>query len=78
MRCFNTLECNFAFGVIGEQINEAIEIATLTDRSVVFTFNGVKITVTKGSNPKEVYIDYYRMLRKEVYIDYYRMLHECN
>lgn len=60
MKHFHTLTCNFSFGMIGDQIKEAIDIAKITGRQVRFEFSKVEIEVTSESNEVFVYEEYER------------------
>lgn len=47
MKHFTHITLDWSIGTIGGMTEEAIELAKLTDMKVSFTFNGVKVNVTK-------------------------------
>jgi len=63
MNCFNTLTCNWSFGMIGEQAKEAIELAKLTKRTIEFTFNECQIIVTESDTLATIGEQYHNKLR---------------
>lgn len=60
MRHFEVLTCNWSSGMIGEQGKEALEIAKLTNRRVVFDFNEVMITVRPTDSVEQIVQFYLR------------------
>lgn len=63
MRCFEVLTCNWSSGMIGYQAQEALNLAILTGRRIVFEFNGVTITV-RDTDTVEKIVNYYYNNRK--------------